>query len=93
MQKIINPIHYRALADCIKKHPGISEIEAQTMIERGAELSKEGLSDQAAARKVLEEYRSEIDRDFDSLRKQLKVKGPSVKERPHSFVKYLPLVF
>ena len=69
------------LADCIKKHPGISEIEAQTMIERSAELTKEGLSDQAAARKILEEYRSEIDNDFDSLRKQLKVKGPSVKER------------
>ncbi len=69
------------LADCIKKHPGISEIEAQTMIERSDELTKGGMSDQAAARKILEEYRSEIDNDFDSLRKQLKVKVPSVKER------------
>ncbi len=70
-----------SLADCLKLHPGIGEIEMQDMLDRFKKRSKKGESTIEASRNVLKEYQADIDKDMDALRKGVKVKGPTKKER------------
>ena len=63
------------LEQALKEVKGLSEREAEELLERARELEESGMDSKEAALLSVREMRGETDKDLESLRKQLKVKG------------------